>query len=101
MAIPSQISEIPSSAKRILGGKGKKLHPHEAHVRRTKNGGYIIRHDLRDKNGNPPTDGQRDSAEYHAADEAEMLANMQQHMGQGQAQPGDDDEEEEDEEKPQ
>lgn len=96
----SQISDIPRAARKALSGKGAKLHAHEAHVRRTKNGGYVIRHDLRDKNGNPPTDGQRDSAEYHAASEAEMLANMQQHMGAGTgpgggAQPGDDEEDEE------
>jgi hypothetical protein len=78
------------SAKNILGGKGKQLHTHEIHLRRTKNKGYIARHELRDKAGNPPQDGQRGEAEYALADKAAMMAHLEQHMGD---QPQGDDEE--------
>ena len=76
--------QVPATAKHILGGAGKKLHTHEIHLRRTKNKGYIAKHDLADKNGNPPTDGQRSSAEYSLANKAQMLAHMEQHMGDEQ-----------------
>jgi hypothetical protein len=66
---------------KILGGKGKKLHTHEVHLRRTKNKGYIARHELRDKDGNAPTDGQKSDAEYSLPDKYAMLAHMEQHMG--------------------
>ena len=75
-------SEIPQQAQKILGGKGKKLHTHEVHMRRTENKGYIARHDLRDKNGNPPMDGQKADKEYSLPDKAAMLAHMQEHMGE-------------------
>jgi len=67
-------------AAKILGEKGKKLRAHEIHVRRTKNKGYIARHELRDKDGNPPSDGQRGEAEYALPDKAAMLAHMGEHM---------------------
>lgn len=92
MASLSQISDAPNVARKILGGKGKKLHAHEAHVRRAEKGSYVISHDLRDRDGNPPTDGQRSTKEYTAANEAEMLAHMQQHMGAMQPGAADDDE---------
>jgi hypothetical protein len=69
------------AAKSILGGKGKQLHTHEIHLRRTRNKGYIARHELRDKAGNPPQDGQRGEAEYSLADKKAMLAHLEQHMG--------------------
>lgn len=78
---PTLDAQMPDVAKKILGGKGKKLHTHEVHLRRTKNKGYIARHDLRDKQGNPPMDGQRGDAEYSLPDKAAMLAHMQEHMG--------------------
>lgn len=89
-----QAQPVDAAAK-ILGSKGKQLHPHEIHVRRTaEKGKFIAKHDLRDKNGNPPMDGQRDQAEYALNSPQEMLAHMQQHLGQqpeddDQAEPGD------------
>jgi hypothetical protein len=76
--------EMPANAAaKILGAKGKQLHPHEIHVRRTaEKGKFIARHDLRDKNGNPPQDGQRADAEYPLSSPQELMAHMQQHMGQ-------------------
>ena len=70
---------------------GKKLQAHEIHVRRTaEKGKYIARHMLRDKDGNPPTDGQRSEAEYALNNPQELMAHMQQHMGDGQ-EPDEDD----------
>lgn len=78
-----QATQIPAAVKRTLGGHGKKLHSHEVHLRRTSDGkGYIARHDLTDSQGNPPTDGQRGSAEYALPDKAAMMAHMEEHMGQ-------------------
>lgn len=68
------------SAAKVLSSKGKKLHTHEMHVRRTKNG-YIAKHDLRDSKGNPPSDGQSADAEYNVANPAELAAHVAQHMG--------------------
>ena len=88
MAAPSQ-TLVPDSAKAILGGKGKKLHAHEIQVRRTaEKGKFIARHVLRDKDGNPPMDGQRSEAEYPLSSPQELMAHMDQHM----AQPEEDDE---------
>lgn len=71
------------AAAKILGAKGKKLHTHEIHVRRTaEKGKFIAKHDLRDNNGNPPQDGQRADAEYPLSSPQELMAHMQQHMGQ-------------------
>jgi len=76
-----QLSQAPDVQK-ILGGKGKKLHAHEVHVRRTaEKGKYIAVHKLTDKHGNSPTDGQRGEAEYPLSSPEEMLAHLQQHMG--------------------
>jgi hypothetical protein len=74
-------SEPPDRVRKILGGKGRKLHTHEIHVRRTANKGYIARHDLRDRHGHPPDDGQRGEMEYALPDQAAMLAHVQEHMG--------------------
>lgn len=90
MATLSPAQPMPDMAAKILGSKGKALHTHEIHVRRTaEKGKFIAKHDLRDKNGNPPTDGQRDTAEYALNSPQELLAHMQQHLGQ-QPQPGQD-----------
>jgi hypothetical protein len=91
MATGAMQDQMPQSAQKILGGSGKKLHTHEVHLRRTKNKGYIARHELRDSKGNPPTDGQRHEAEYALPDKAAMLAHMEQHMGD-QQEPDQDDE---------
>lgn len=70
-----------SDVRKILGGKGKKLHAHEVHIRRTaEKGKYIAVHKLRDKQGNMPTDGQRGEAEYPLSSPEEMLAHVQKHM---------------------
>lgn len=90
--MPSPSKPTPNAAAKILGSQGRQLHTHEIHIRRTAaKGKYIAKHDLRDKNGNPPQDGQRDSAEYPLASEQEMLAHVQQHMAGDQGQPGQDD----------
>ena len=81
-------------AQKILGAKGAKLTAHEIHVRRTaEKGKYIAKHVLRDKNGNPPNDGQHSEAEYALNSPQELMAHMQQHMGQGQEPEDDDDQE--------
>jgi hypothetical protein len=69
------------SAAKVLSSKGKKLHTHGMHLRRTANG-YIAKHELRDSKGQPPQDGQSADAEYNvAANPAELAAHVQQHMG--------------------
>jgi hypothetical protein len=78
--MPDDQLNMPAAAKRILGGKGAKLHTHEMHLRRTANKGFIAKHDLRDKHGNSPQDGQKGEAEYSLADKAAMLAHVGQHM---------------------
>ena len=78
-------------AAKILGAKGKKLQTHEIHVRRTaEKGKFIARHDLRDKDGNMPQDGQRADAEYPLSSPQELMDHMQKHMA---GQPEDDDQE--------
>jgi hypothetical protein len=79
--------------KKILGGKGKKLHTREMNIRRTENKGYIARHVMGDKNGNPPMDGQRGEAEYSHANLAELLKHVQDHMGEPEQEPDADDQE--------
>ena len=73
--------QATSAVRKILGGASKPLHTHELHLRRTKNKGYIAKHDLRDKDGNPPSDGQRSEAEYALGSKAAMLKHIEQHMG--------------------
>ena len=68
------------SASKVLSSKGKKLHTHGMHIRRTQNG-YVAKHELRDGKGQPPQDGQSADAEYNVADPAELAAHVQQHMG--------------------
>jgi hypothetical protein len=70
------------AAKKILGNAGKKLYTHEVHIRRTaEKGKYIIRHDLRDRNNNPPTDGQRGDKEYAVSNAQELMDHLSHHMG--------------------
>jgi hypothetical protein len=74
------LSAVPSAAANALGsGKGKKLRTVEMHVRPSENGKYIVKHDLRDKQGRPPMDGQKDSKEY-ALEQAELQEHIAQHM---------------------
>jgi hypothetical protein len=68
------------SAAKVLSSKGKKLHTHGMHLRRTANG-YIAKHELRDSKGQPPQDGQSAEAEYNVANPAELAAHVGQHMG--------------------
>lgn len=70
-----------ASAAKVLSSHGAKLHTHELHLRRGTKGGYIAKHDLADEEGNPPTDGQRSTAEYPLADKAAMMAHLNEHMG--------------------
>lgn len=86
---PTQGMPDAASAAKILGARGAALKPHEIHVRRTaEKGKFIAKHLLRDKNGNRPTDGQRDEAEYALNSPQELLAHIQQHMGAAQPQDG-------------
>ena len=78
METPSAASE----ATKILGSKGKKLYPHEVHIRRAEKGAFIARHLLRDKHGNPPADGQRSEMEYAIPDAAALASHVQEHMGE-------------------
>lgn len=80
-----------SAVRKILGGKGAKLHTHAMHLRRTANKGYIAKHEMRDSKGQPPKDGQDPEREYSLANKAQMLAHVEQHMGD-QPQQDDDDE---------
>jgi hypothetical protein len=83
------LSQVPEAASKALGGKGKKLHTHEMRIRHADNGGYITHHELRDKHGNPPTDGQKASLENQHPDMAALQQAIAQHMQQGpQGQPG-------------
>ena len=65
----------------MLASKGAKLRTHEMHVRRTDNGGYIARHELRDRHGRPPADGQRSEAEYALSNPEELARHVADHMG--------------------
>jgi hypothetical protein len=80
------------SAAKVLSSKGEKLHTHEMHIRRSDNKGFIAKHDLANKHGAPPSDGQKSSKEYTHSNMKELLANVQQHM---QQQPDEQDEPEE------
>jgi hypothetical protein len=82
-----------ADAKSVLGSKGAKLHPVEMHLRHTDNKGYISKTDLRDKNGHPPTDGQKDHAEHAHSNIKELLAHVEQTMSQ-QPPTGDDEQQE-------
>lgn len=82
------MTQAPEAAK-ILGGKGKKLHSHAMHLRHADNGGYVSTHDLRDKDGNMPADGQRATAEKIHPDMDALVAAVKEHMQQNaQGQPG-------------
>jgi hypothetical protein len=69
------------------------------HIRRSENKGYISKHELADKDGRPPMDGQKSSKEYTHANMKELLAHVEQHMAQPQ--PGQDQEPDTDDQQPQ
>jgi hypothetical protein len=88
MATQSQAPTLPESAHKVLGSKGAKLHTHEFNIRHADNGGYITRHELRDKNGNHPADGQKSAMEMQHPDMAALQEAVAQHMQQNaQGQP--------------
>jgi hypothetical protein len=68
-----------ASAAKVLSNKGTKLHADEIHLRRSKNG-FIAKHILRDKDGKPPSDGQKDTAEYNLADHQQIAQHVAQHL---------------------
>jgi hypothetical protein len=61
------------AAARALGSRGQRLHVHETHIRRIADGKFLVTHDLRDRHGNPPMDGQSNRRE-HSVDNAKELA---------------------------
>lgn len=63
-----------------MAGKGRKLHTHEIHIRRTENG-FIAKHTLKDSSGLSPTDGQSDTREYNMTTPEELGAHVQDAMG--------------------
>jgi hypothetical protein len=76
------------AAKKALASQGSNLHTHEMHIRHADNGGYIVKHDLKDKNGNPPSDGQRSTMETQHPDADSLHQAIDQHMQQdAQGQP--------------
>lgn len=80
----------------MLGAKGKKLRTHTMNIARTDNKGYIATHELRDRDGNPPMDGQRSQKVYGIKDHEELGAHVMKHMGPpAPPAPPDEDEEEE------
>ena len=73
-------SPAASAASEILGSKGEKLHPHETHIRRTDNKGYVVKHDLRNEHGQHPQDGQKPDAEYSIASKKALLAHLTEQL---------------------
>ena len=65
----------------MLGSKGKKLRTDEMNIKRTDNSGYIATHELRDRDGNPPMDGQRSRKVYGIANHKDLAAHVTKHMG--------------------
>ena len=96
MATMAATPAATPDVQKILGGKGSKLHTHELHIRHADNGGYIAKHDLRDKHGNAPHDGQRASIETQHPNMDALKSMLEQNMQQGAdgqpAQAGDDEE---------
>lgn len=66
-----------------MAGKGRKLHTHHMHIRKAANGGYIVRHELADGDGNPPQDGQRAEMEYAIPNKAALMAHVDEHTPDG------------------
>jgi hypothetical protein len=77
-------------AKDVLGSRGEKLHTHEMHIRRIADGKFLVTHDLRNKRGMPPMDGQHDRRE-HSVDNVKALA---EHVAANAPEEGEDPQEE-------
>jgi hypothetical protein len=73
--------DVKEIAKKALAGKGQRYKPHEIHIQRTQNKGYLVRHSLADKNGRAPTDGQRAELTYGLANHDELLNHLTAHFG--------------------
>jgi hypothetical protein len=71
------------------------------HIRRSANKGYIAKHELADKHGNPPSDGQKSTKEYTHSNMKELLAHVEQHMQQPQPDQDADDQEQQQPPQPQ
>lgn len=65
----------------MLGAKGKKLRTHSMQIDRTDNKGYIATHQMRDRDGNAPMDGQRSQKVYGLRDHEELAKHVAKHMG--------------------
>lgn len=72
--------QIPQGVKKALGGKGKKLRTQEMTLRRLEKNRVLATHHLTDRNGVPPTDGQRSTMEY-AVDQDQIGDHVHNHMG--------------------
>lgn len=91
--------DVKKVAAEALSGKGKRYTPHEIHIQRTQNKGYMVKHRLGDKHGHPPTDGQRAELTYGLANHTELLKHLTDHFGP-EEDAGDDDDMEETEQYP-
>jgi hypothetical protein len=74
------------SAKDVLASKGEKLHVHETNVRRIRDGKFLVTHHMRDKHGNPPSDGQSEKREHSMDNIKDLLAHIQANQPQGDEQ---------------
>lgn len=86
----TNLLQIPDGVKKALGGHGKKLHTHEMTLRRLEKGRVLATHHLTDKNGNPPSDGQRSMKEY-ALNQEDVGDHVNEHMGPPQSDDDEDD----------
>jgi hypothetical protein len=78
----------------MLGAHGKKLRTHSMQIDRTDNKGFIATHQLRDRDGNPPSDGQRSQKVYGIPTHEELAAHVIKHLGPPQPpEPPDEDDE--------
>lgn len=84
-------------AKEALGGKGKRYKPHEIHIQRTQNKGYLVKHHLADEDGRPPMDGQRAELTYGLANHDELTKHLAEHFGPEASDDEEAEEEQEDE----
>ena len=57
------------------------MHTHGMHLKRLEDGKVLATHELADRHGNPPTDGQRSTKEYALNSPEELGAHVQQAMG--------------------
>ena len=75
------MATMSPNAAQVLAEKGAKLRTHAMSIDRTDNNGYVVSHELRDKEGNMPTDGQRSSKRYHMNNAEELKEHVGKHMG--------------------